>query len=167
MKYFIFFLLLPFYLQATQLKVGDQAPLFKTKTQSGADFDLSTRKGQWTVLYFYPKADTPGCTKQACAFRDSIKKIRALKAEVYGVSADEVSELSNFHKKHSLNFDLLSDPQGQIIENYGTKMPMIKISKRWTFILNPELKISAIDQDVDPVKDADKVAEKIRSFQNQ
>ena len=159
------FLLLPLFANAKDLKVGDAAPLFKAQTQEGKDFSLESRKGQWTVLYFYPKADTPGCTKQACAFRDSIKKIRELNAEVYGVSADEPKDLANFHKKHNLNFTLLADPRNNIIENYGTKMPMLKISKRWTFIISPELKIAAVDQDVDPVKDADKVAEKIKSFQ--
>ena len=79
--------------QASDLKLGDPAPVLKLKTDEGASFDLNSRKGQWTVLYFYPKADTPGCTKQACAFRDNISQIRKLGAELFGVSADSVEAL--------------------------------------------------------------------------
>ncbi|MBC7371215.1 MAG: peroxiredoxin, partial [Bdellovibrionaceae bacterium] len=75
-----------------ELKVNEAAPVFTAKTQENKDFDLNSRKGKWTVLYFYPKAGTPGCTKQACAFRDNIKKIRAQGADVVGISADTVAE---------------------------------------------------------------------------
>lgn len=146
---------------AAELKVNDPAPLFATKTHEGKDFDLKSRKGQWTVLYFYPKAGTPGCTKQACAFRDNIDKIRAQGADVFGISADTVDEQAAFHKKHQLNFTLLADPEDKIILLYGTKMPMVKLSKRWTFVVNPELKIKAIEKDVDPVVDSEKIADLI------
>lgn len=146
---------------AANLSVNDAAPVFATQNQAGFPFDLNSRRGKWTVLYFYPKAGTPGCTKQACAFRDSIKKIRDQGAEVYGVSGDSIKELFEFHKEHNLNFDLLSDPKAKILESYGTKMFGLNISKRWTFILDPKLVIRSIDKDVDPVLDADKVAKKI------
>ncbi|MDZ4676739.1 MAG: peroxiredoxin [Oligoflexia bacterium] len=149
---------------AIELKTDDLAPLFKTKTHEGNNFDLASRKGKWTVLYFYPKAETPGCTKQACAFRDAIKSIRALDADVFGISADEVSELSKFHKKHNLNFTLLADPKVEIINAYGAKMPVIDMSKRWTFIIDPSLKIRTINNKVDPIKDADEVAKKIKTL---
>lgn len=149
---------LNFSAHAADLKVGDAAPLFKAKTDQGSEFDLNTRKGQWTVLYFYPKAETPGCTKQACAFRDSIKKIRDQKADVFGISADSVADQAQFREKHHLNFTLLADADLKVIELYGTKMPALSMSKRWTFVLDPELKIRAVDKDVDPVKDAEKVA---------
>lgn len=149
---------------AKTLYVGDPAPLFKTKTHKNEDFDLAARKGTWTVLYFYPKADTPGCTKQACAFRDSIEEIRGLNAEVFGVSADSVADQEAFVKKHRLNFTLLADADLKIINLYGTKMPLMSISKRWTFLINPELKVAFIDQNVDPIKDAGKMAEKIREL---
>lgn len=147
-----------------EVKVGDTAPVFSATTHEGATFDLASRKGNWTVLFFYPKADTPGCTKQACAFRDNIKKIRSLGGEVFGISADTVAEQAAFHKKHQLNFTLLADPDSKIVSLYGTKMPVVKMSKRWTFILDPELKVRAIDKDVDPILDADKVAKKIATF---
>src|SRR5690349_4157532 len=116
--------------EAADLKVNDPAPLFSVKTYDGKTFDLKSRAGQWTVLYFYPAADTPGCTKQACAFRDNIKKIRAQGAEVYGISANTVEDQAAFHKKYHLNFDLLCDPDAKVIDQYGTKMPMVKYSKR-------------------------------------
>jgi len=146
---------------AAELKVGDPAPLFIAKTHEGKDFDLKSRQGQWTVLYFYPKAGTPGCTKQACAFRDSIEKIRAQGADVIGVSADTVEEQLAFHKTHHLTFNLIADPEDQVIDLYGTKMMGLKVSKRWTFIIDPQLKIRRITKDVDPVVDSEKIAEQI------
>lgn len=149
------------------LKIGDQAPAFETQTDRGEVFSLESRRGKWTVLYFYPKADTPGCTKQACAFRDSIEKIRNLGAEVYGVSTDSVEALGKFREKYQLNFPLLADPKAEITKAYDAKMPVVKIAKRWTFIITPDLKIGAIDQDVDPALDAQVVAGKIQTFQSQ
>ena len=150
------------------LKSGDTAPLFTLKTQEGSDFALNSRKGRgWTVLYFYPKAETPGCTKQACAFRDSIKSIRVLNAEVYGISADSVDAVAAFHKNHHLNFDLLADPDSKVIEAYGVKMPLLKFAKRWTFLIDPELHIREIETDVDPVKDADHVAAELKRLQTE
>lgn len=146
---------------AADLNVGQAAPKFKTKTQTGEEFSLESRAGQWTVLYFYPKADTPGCTKQACAFRDNIKKIRDQGADVFGISADTVKAQKKFHDKHHLNFTLLADAHADIIKMYGTKMPVINLSKRWTFVIDPDLIIRAIEKEVDPVKDADYVAKVI------
>jgi len=146
---------------ATELKVGDTAPPFSVKTHEGKPFDLSSRKGQWTVLYFYPKAGTPGCTKEACAFRDNIEKIRAQGADVFGVSTDTPEAQAEFLKKEKLNFTLLADPDGKVVEKYGSKMPVMNMSKRWTYILDPELKIRDINKEVDPVKDAERVAKRI------
>ncbi|MES2856315.1 MAG: peroxiredoxin [Bdellovibrionota bacterium] len=149
------------------LESGADAPVFKTQTHDGKTFDLTDRKGSWTVLYFYPKADTPGCTKQACAFRDTIKKIRDLGADVFGISADSVEAQAAFHKKHSLNFTLLADPDSKVITSYGTKMPVVGMSKRQTFIIGPDLKVKHIETDVDPVKDAAYVADVLTSLQRQ
>jgi len=146
---------------AAEVSVGNPAPLFSLTAMDGKGFELASRKGQWTVLYFYPKAETPGCTKQACAFRDNIKKIRNLGAEVFGVSINSVKEQADFAKNHNLNFILLADEKGKVTELYGTKMPLLNFSKRWTFIIDPNLIIRDIDKDVDPIKDADRVAGKI------
>lgn len=151
--------------RAAELHVGQVAPPFKLKNQAGQDFDLSGRKGHWTVLYFYPKAETPGCTKQACTFRDNIDKVRAVGAEVYGVSVNTVQDQADFREHHHLGFDLLADENGRVAELYGAKMPVLKMAKRWTFLLDPDLKIRAIDKNVDPVKDADHVVAKLKELQ--
>jgi peroxiredoxin Q/BCP len=149
----------------TELKENSRAPHFTAPNQDGKEFDLASREGKgWTVLYFYPKAGTPGCTKQACAFRDAIQTIRNLGAEVYGISADTVADQKAFHEKHGLKFDLLADPEAKIIELYGAKMPLVKISKRWTFLIDPKLNIRWIEHDVDPMLDAQKVADKIKEL---
>jgi thioredoxin-dependent peroxiredoxin len=150
---------------AKELKLNDTAPTFTTQNQEGKVFDLASRKGKWTVLYFYPKAGTPGCTKQACAFRDSIDKIHALGAEVYGISSDDVKDQAAFHKEHKLNFDLLADPDLKILNLYGSKMKVLNMSNRWTFILDPELKIRNLMKDVDPMTDSVRVAKEISELQ--
>lgn len=163
-KYFVliaFVLMGKMALATAELKVNDLAPVFTAITHTGSAFDLNSRKGKWTVLYFYPKAGTPGCTAQACAFRDSIGKIRLLDAEVYGISADSVAEQAAFHKQHNLNFMLLADPDDKIVNLYGAKMPLVKFSKRWTFIVGPDLKIKNVMKDVDPVLDSARVAKEI------
>lgn len=156
-----FLMLLSVGVFANEIKLNDPAPLFTAKTQTGTDFDLKTRKGKWTVLYFYPKAGTSGCTKQACAFRDSIQKIRDLGAEVYGISTDTIEDQAKFHKEQRLNFDLLADADAKITNLYGSKMPVLKISKRWTFLIDPELKIRNVMKDVDPALDSERVASEI------
>lgn len=152
---------------AEPLKVGSQAPQFQLKTQDGGVFDLASRQANgWTVLYFYPKAGTPGCTTQACAFRDAIQAIRNQNAEVYGISTDEVKDLLAFHREHKLTFTLLSDPNAIVTEAYGVKMPVLKMAKRWTFILDPDLTIRQIDDDVDPAMDAQRVADTLKQLQS-
>ena len=142
--------------------VGKPAPLFELKNQDGKVFKLADRKGQgFTVLFFYPKAGTPGCTKQACAFRDSIKVIREKGAEVYGISADSVESEKKFHDEHKMTFDLLSDADAKVIELYDVKMPVVSMAKRQTFILNSDLVVVEHFDDVDPSLDAKNVAQAI------
>jgi len=164
MKSLLLGLLISSVAMAAELKVGDSAPLFKAKTFANEDFDLAARKGQWTVLYFYPKSETPGCTKQACTFRDNIKAIRDQGADVFGISADDVAAQAKFHEHHKLNFTILADPDMSVIKMYGSKMPLLGMSKRWTFLLDPELKIRYIDHSVDPVKDAGKMADLLKEM---
>ena len=147
-------------------KVGEAAPTFQTTTHEGKPFELADRKGKgWTVLFFYPKAGTPGCTKQACAFRDSIKVIRAQKAEVYGISADTVEAQAKFHKEHNLSFVLLADAHADVIKKYNAKMSDHDLAQRWTFILDPDLKVRWFDDKVDPVMDAKKVSDQLAALQ--
>jgi peroxiredoxin Q/BCP len=146
---------------AVELKAGDPAPLFTAKTQDGSEFNLAARKGRWTVLFFYPRAGTPGCTKQVCAFRDGIGAIRSEGAEVFGISTDDVAAQAAFHAEQHLDFPLLADPEGAVSEAYGTKMPVLTMSKRWTFIIDPTLTIRQVRHDVDPSQDAQRVAGEI------
>lgn len=152
--------------QAEELKIGQLAPDFTLQAHDNSQFSLASRHGVgWTVLYFYPKAHTPGCTAQACAFRDAIQVIRQQNAEVYGVSTDNIDSLQSFHQKHHLTFTLLADPDAQVTEAYGAKMPLVNFAKRWTFIIDPNLTIRQIDDDVDPALDAQRVAERLRALQ--
>jgi peroxiredoxin Q/BCP len=149
---------------SSDLKVGDSVPNFTVSNQDGQPFNMQDRKGQWTILYFYPKADTPGCTKQACAFRDNVELIRKQGAELFGISADTVEAQAAFHKKHNLNFTLLADPDAKVIEMFGTRMPILKLSKRWTYIIGPDLKIKALEKDIDPAMDAQRVAKQLEEM---
>ena len=152
---------------ADGLIIGQQAPDFKLQTHDGSEFSLASRQDQgWTVLYFYPKAGTPGCTTQACAFRDAIQLIRQQNAEVYGISTDTSADLQAFHQKHKLTFTLLSDPDTKVTEAYGVKMPVLTMAKRWTFIIDPNLHVRQIDDDVDPALDAQRVATRLKQLQN-
>lgn len=148
-----------------ELKVGDTAPAFSLTMHDGQNFSLESRKGKgWTILFFYPKAGTPGCTKQACAFRDSADKLRKQGAEIYGISTDTVDSQAAFHKEHKLLFPLLADPTAKVTELYGLKLPVMKIAKRWTFILDTNLIIRNIDTKVDPLLDAKNVGETIQKL---
>lgn len=152
--------------RAEPIQAGQPAPRFQLLSQDGTTLDLASRAGKgWTVLYFYPKAGTPGCTTQACAFRDSIKAIRDLNADVFGISTDAVEDLAAFHRKYRLNFTLLSDPDAKVTEAYGVKLPVLNMAKRWTFILDPALTVRHINDQVDPALDAQKVAETLKRLQ--
>jgi len=101
------------------LKVGDLAPAFTATTTDGSVLKLSALKGQHVILYFYPKDDTPGCTKEACAFRDRSKELAKHGAKVFGVSTDSVATHIKFRDKFELNFPLLADEDHAVAEKYG------------------------------------------------
>lgn len=101
------------------LKEGDKAPPFKLKDESGNVVSLEDYKDKTVVLYFYPKDDTPGCTKEACGFRDQLGKFKKNKTFVFGVSADSAESHRKFKEKFSLPFPLLSDPDRDVIKSYG------------------------------------------------
>lgn len=152
--------------RADTLQVGRDAPIFQLTAHDGSEMRLLDRQNKgWTVLYFYPKAGTPGCTAQACAFRDAINAIRAQNAEVFGISTDDLADLKAFHEKHKLSFSLLSDPDAKVTERYGVKIPVLNMAKRWTFIIDPALVIRQIDDDVDPALDAERVAKSLKRLQ--
>lgn len=165
MKTMLLCFLIPFTVFA-KINIGDKAPLFSLKDQSGRAFNLAEQKGKkWSVIFFYPKAGTPGCTKQVCAFRDSIKEIQALNADVFGISADSIEAQAKFHQEHRLAFRLLADPKMEAIQKYGVKMEGAEMAKRWTFIIDPSLTIRVIDEKVDPVADPGNVANRLSQLQ--
>ena len=102
------------------LNIGDQAPDFTLPTDGGGTVSLSALRGKKVILYFYPKDDTSGCTKQACGFRDSLPDFTGSGAVVIGVSKDSVARHDKFKAKYELNFPLVSDEDGKICEKYGT-----------------------------------------------
>ena len=120
--------------------VGDAAPAFTLPDQNGATKSLDDYAGRWLVLYFYPKNDTPGCTTEACNFRDDIFKFREMGVEVAGVSLDDVESHQAFAEKYSLPFTLLSDADQKTATAYGvlTKVGPIAYAKRETFIIAPD-----------------------------
>ena len=146
---------------AVELKSGDSAPRFTAKTHDGGEFRLEDRKGQWTVLYFFPWAGTSGCTRQADAFRDNIAAIRTQGADVFGISTDTVESQAAFHQEEHLPFTLLADPEGAVTTAYGAKVPILTMSRRWTFIIDPTLTIRQVEHDVNPAEDAQRVAAEI------
>ena len=101
------------------LKEGDAAPTFKVLTDTGEEFDLAQHKSEKIVLYFYPRADTPGCTIEACEFRDTAKKFVKKGVTVLGVSPDTTKAQSKFKEKFDLNFTLLADDSKEIANKYG------------------------------------------------
>lgn len=105
---------------AQSLSVGDMAPNFNLLDQNGKTVSLKDFKGQKVLVYFYPKAMTPGCTVQACSLRDSESKLNSENIVVLGISADPVTKLKQFEEKQKLNFTLLSDPDHKVCEAYGT-----------------------------------------------
>lgn len=132
------------------LEAGDSAPLFTLKNQDGKDISLSDFKGKAVVLYFYPKDDTPGCTKESCNFRDEFPEFGKMNAEIIGISADSVKSHKKFADKFNLPFNILSDESRSVIEKYGVWKEKNMYGKKYmgiertTFIINPSGKISRI-----------------------
>ncbi|HSG04978.1 MAG TPA: peroxiredoxin, partial [Nitrospiria bacterium] len=101
------------------VKEGDSAPDFTLPDQGGNPVTLSGQRGKWVVLYFYPKDDTPGCTKEACSFRDNILALQQLNTVVLGVSVDSVASHKKFSEKYELNFPILADETHEVCKRYG------------------------------------------------
>ena len=135
---------------ADELKVGDKAPDFSPPDQDGKTVSLKSLKGKQVVLYFYPKDDTPGCTKEACGFRDSLKAIAKTNTVVLGVSMDDAESHQKFIKKYSLPFPLLCDEDAAISKAYGVYKEKNMYGKtywgieRSTFIIDETGKLKAI-----------------------
>ncbi len=154
---------------AAELEVGSPAPSFQLLDQNEAQHNLKDYHGNWVVLYFYPKDDTPGCTKEACAFRDDIAILQSLDAHVFGVSVDTSESHADFAKKYSLQFPLLADIGGEVAKCYGslTKIGPLILAKRHTFIIDPNGKIAKIYRNVKPAIHSDEVIADIKQLQQQ
>ena len=127
-----------------QPAVGAAAPQFELADQDGQLRSLEDYLDQWVVLYFYPKDDTPGCTTEACEFRDNIFAFRDLNAQILGVSLDDTDSHKSFAENYSLPFPLLADTEGSTSTAYGVKTRMfgMTVAKRQTFIISPDGKIA-------------------------
>ena len=132
------------------IEEGRQAPAFTLTDDEGSKVRLSDQKGSPVVLYFYPKDDTPGCTKQACAFRDAESQLKKFGAKVFGVSPDDVDSHVKFRDKFSLNFPLLADPGHKVAEKYGAWREKNMYGKkkmgiqRSTFLIGADGKIAKL-----------------------
>ena len=144
------FFLLP--AKADVLQAGSPAPGFALLDQNSKEHRLEDYPGRWIVLYFYPKADTPGCTTEACNFRDDVFQFRTMNVALLGVSTDDVKSQKEFAEKYHLPFPLLSDPDGTIAGSYGsfTKFGPVRFASRHSFIIDPAGRIAKIYRDVSP-----------------
>ena len=127
-----------------KLKEGDVAPPIEAETGEGSRVSLADFKGKNVVLYFYPRDDTPGCTKEACGFRDSLEDLKKANVEVIGVSFDSADSHQKFVSKFYLNFPLLADTDGKIADAYGAKMANKNMARRVSFLIGLDGKIAHI-----------------------
>ncbi|OGK26373.1 thiol peroxidase [Candidatus Roizmanbacteria bacterium RIFCSPHIGHO2_02_FULL_40_13b] len=149
------------------LKVGETAPDFSLLDQDGKTHTLSDYRGKWIVLYFYPNDDTPGCTKEACNFRDSHELFKKKNIQVFGVSKNTVKSHEKFAQKYSLSFPILADPEKVVLTKYGVwgeKFFMGRFFKgtyRITYLINPEGKVAKVYTKVDTALHAQEIAQDI------
>lgn len=138
-------------LAGDQPKVGEAAPGFSLPDQLGTQHTLNEFRGKYLVLYFYPKDDTPGCTQEACSFRDDLHQLTKMGAQVVGVSVDDTDSHAEFAKKYHLPFPLLADKGGEVAASYGAllNLGLIKVARRYTFLIDPQGKISRVYLSVD------------------
>ncbi len=131
---------------------GSAAPSFKLQDQNGDWHTLDEYRGKWLAIYFYPKDDTPGCTTEACNFRDNIYAFKAIGAAVVGISVDDVDSHKEFSEKYKLPFTLLADPNHKTAEEYGVlkDYKLMKLASRQSFLVDPDGIIAKHYDDVDP-----------------
>ena len=146
-----------------KLKEGDLAPDFSAMTNGGGNISLAELKGKNVILYFYPKDDTSGCTKEACAFRDGFAAFKKRGAVILGVSPDSVKSHDKFVKKFDLPFTLVSDEDKKIVNDYGVYGPKVFMGRKYTgtyrvtFLIGPDGRIKKIWPKVTPAEHADEV----------
>ena len=148
------------------LKIGDKLPLFGAKDQNGNDFYIqSVLEKKVLVIYFYPKDDTPGCTKQACFLRDQYEEFKAIGAEVIGISGDSVPAHKKFASKYDLPFILLSDADKSLRKLFGVKTSMMGLLPgRVTYVVDKKGIIQMVFDDMNATNHLDKTVEKVKSL---
>ena len=139
------------------VREGEPAPDFTLESDTGEEVTLSSLRGKHVVLYFYPKDDTPGCTRQACGIRDVYGEFEAAGAAVYGISADTKDSHERFKAKYSLPFTLLADPEHKLGESYGVAQEGKNSYERSTFVIGADGNVSRILRRVNPDSHADEV----------
>ncbi len=147
-----------------------KAKEFSLPDQTGKMHKLSDYKGKWVVLYFYPKDDTPGCTKEACSFRDSMEVYRNRGVVVIGVSKDSIESHRKFSDKYRLNFPILSDPEKEVIKNYGAWGEKSFMGKKFegtlrnTYLIDPLGKIAKTYKKVNPLIHSGQILKDVGNF---
>lgn len=131
------------------LKENTAAPEFSLPSTGGGTFTLSKEAaGKPVIIYFYPKDFTSGCTKEACEFRDTFEYFRDLDIDIYGISRDDIPTHHAFRKAHNLPFELLADEDGKVADLYDASIPLIRFTKRVTYLLDAEHRIAGVYQNL-------------------
>ncbi len=147
-------------------EVGKPAPDFRLPDQSGNTLSLKDFQGKWLVLYFYPKDDTPGCTQEACAFRDDLAQLTEMGAAVVGISVDDTDSHAEFAKKYHLPFPLLADKDGHVAASYGAlvNLGIMKMARRFTFLIDPKANISKVYLSVETSRHSQDIITDLKSL---
>ena len=169
-RFFVFTLLLLSFAgfsYAEGPSVGASAPDFKLQDQSGKWHQLKDYRGKWVALYFYPKDQTPGCTTEACEFRDNIFAFREANAQILGISVDDVDSHKKFAEKNSLPFPILADPTKQTAKKYSALKSYfgMELARRDTFLIDPEGRIVKRYVEVEPKGHSQSVLKDIQALQ--
>ncbi len=145
-------------------QAGQAAPDFVLPDQNGQAHSLKEYAGKYLVLYFYPKDDTPGCTQEACAFRDDLHQLTDLGAQVVGISVDDSSSHAEFAKKYHLPFPLLADNTAAIAASYGVllNLGIMKVARRYTFLIDPQGRISKVYDKVETSRHSREIIEDLK-----
>lgn len=152
------------------VRIGDSAPDFTLPDQEGKEHTLSKYQGRYVLLYFYPKDNTPGCTKEACMIRDTFPRFEGLHAHVFGISIDSIESHKKFAAEYQLPFPLLSDSTKEVVEKYGVwgeKKMMGRTymgTKRTSFLIGPDGIIKKIYENVKPEVHAEEVLADLQSL---
>ncbi|MDO8347017.1 MAG: peroxiredoxin [Rugosibacter sp.] len=145
---------------------GTPAPTFSLPDQNGKLWRLDAQRGHWVVLYFYPKDDTPGCTQEACAFRDDLQALTELGAQVVGVSVDDTASHQAFAAKYHLPFPLLSDSDAAVARRYGalSDWRVVRFARRYTFLVDPEGKLAKTYLQVETSRHSKEIVDDLRQL---